>query len=646
MDVNGHQLALGGLLLYALDIALVLAVVVVPLLRAPSDDHGDGVGSVLIPAPTRVAPFVRFGGVLACFAALSVVYAAVLLDPVNRLYGQLVGGLAAIVVHDPGAVGAAVRDPSLGTRFLYVALFICLAVTVRGTLGRRLLIAAHAAWYLAATMCVDAGLVVVGLVTGTAVTPFGLLGNLLANLIGVIVFFRFVLTSLHVPRPTTIPIRGRRLGENGVMLLVLLGVVALVLLLVMVFRSNVYNQGLVPLVLSIYLPGAAGLFIYLGLAVVLAQRSPAPTGSAEPPPIDVITPAYNEERLLARHIRAIDEAARRYGGRVHVVICDDGSHDSTKSVAQAAINALTAATGEVSTISHAGKSAALNAALGKGDHELVIRVDADVEVGLDAFAFTSRWFQDPLIGMVGALNLPSTGRTWFHRMRELECLWGFGFGRRTLQAVDGIGCVPGTYVAFRRSVARQVGGIVDGMNGEDADLTMTFGRLGYRVILDPQIRIYEDVPPTLLEFREQRLRWNRALVHVFARHAFFHAGLAGPRTWFTLTRVQAWRAQAFTHLLLAVYILTLSLLVPAYRSALLLALMVPVVTQALIIALLVALCFYYRRLRPLPFVLSWWAFFLLRHVFMIEAMFTLPSREVQPLRALQPQRHTVTQPVR
>ena len=99
--------------------------------------------------------------------------------------------------------------------------------------------------------------------------------------------------------------------------------------------------------------------------------------------------------------------------------------------------------------------AALNAALGKGDHELVIRVDADVEVGLDAFAFTSRWFQDPLIGMVGALNLPSTGRTWFHRMRELECLWGFGFGRRTLQAVDGIGCVPGTYVAFRRSVARQ-----------------------------------------------------------------------------------------------------------------------------------------------------------------------------------------------
>jgi cellulose synthase/poly-beta-1,6-N-acetylglucosamine synthase-like glycosyltransferase len=644
--VSGHQLALGGLLLYVLDIALVLGVVLVPLLRAPSDDHGDGVGRVLIPAPRRTAPFVRFGGVLACFAALSVLYAAVLLGPVNRLYGQLVGGLAAIVVHDPGAVGGMVHNASLGTRFLYVALFICLAVTVQGTVGRRLLIAANALWYLAATMCVDAGLVFVGVLAGAGITPFGLLGNLLANLLGVIVFFRFVLTSLHVPRPTTIPIRGRRLGENGVMLLVLLGVVALVLLLVMVFRSNVYNQGLVPLVLSIYLPGAAGLFIYLGLAVVLAQRNPAPMGSASRPPIDVITPAYNEERLLPRHIRAIDEAARRYGGRVHIVICDDGSHDSTRPIAQAAISALTAATGEVLTIPHAGKSAALNAALARGTNELVIRVDADVEVGVDAFAFTYRWFEDPLVGMVGALNLPATGRSWFHRMRELECLWGFGFGRRTLQAVDGIGCVPGTYVAFRRDVARQVGGIVDGMNGEDADLTMTFGRLGYRIVLDPMVRVYEDVPPTLLEFREQRLRWNRALIHVFARHAFFHAGLAGPRTWFTLTRVQAWRAQAFTHLLLAVYILTLALLVPAYRSALLLALMVPVVTQALIIALLVGLCFYYGRFRPLPFILSWWAFFLLRHVFMIEAMFTLPSRDPHPLRALRPQPQAVTQAAR
>src|SRR5207302_89574 len=162
--------------------------------------------------------------------------------------------------------------------------------------------AAHAAWYLAATMCVDAGLVVVGLVTGTAVTPFGLLGILPANLIGVIVFFRFVLTSLHVPRPTTIPIRGRRLGENGVMLLVLLGVVALVLLLVMVFRSNVYNQGLVPLVLSIYLPGAAGLFIYLGLAVLLAQRSPALHHSASETRVTALT-AQCGLRVRVRHSR-------------------------------------------------------------------------------------------------------------------------------------------------------------------------------------------------------------------------------------------------------------------------------------------------------------------------------------------------------
>ncbi|MGI8449378.1 MAG: hypothetical protein ACR2MP_19810, partial [Streptosporangiaceae bacterium] len=38
------------------------------------------------------------------------------------------------------------------------------------------------------------------------------------------------------------------------------------------------------------------------------------------------------------------------------------------------------------------------------------------------------------------------------------------------------------------------GGFPVGMNGEDADLTMQIGRLGYRVVVDPRIRSYEDVP--------------------------------------------------------------------------------------------------------------------------------------------------------
>ena len=66
------------------------------------------------------------------------------------------------------------------------------------------------------------------------------------------------------------------------------------------------------------------------------------------------------------------------------------------------------------------------------------------------------------------------------------------------------------------------------MNGEDSDVTMQIGRLGYRVVVDPRIRSYEDVPRSPGEFVEQRTRWARAGFHVFARHVPLRAGSLAP----------------------------------------------------------------------------------------------------------------------
>ena len=76
--------------------------------------------------------------------------------------------------------------------------------------------------------------------------------------------------------------------------------------------------------------------------------------------------------------------------------------------------------------------------------------------------------------------------------------------------------------------AETAGGFPVGMNGEDADLTMQIGRLGYRVVVDPRIRSYEDVPGTIGEFVEQRTRWARGGIHAYARHVPLRSGGAGP----------------------------------------------------------------------------------------------------------------------
>jgi cellulose synthase/poly-beta-1,6-N-acetylglucosamine synthase-like glycosyltransferase len=161
----------------------------------------------------------------------------------------------------------------------------------------------------------------------------------------------------------------------------------------------------------------------------------------------------------------------------------------------------------VLTAPNGGQAAALNRGLAVTDAEIVVRIDGDCVMGPDALVYAVPWFRDPRIGCVGGMEEPRADTvTWFHRMRTLEALFQFRFARLGQSLVDGIAVIPGTFCAFRRRPAEEAGGYPMGMNGEDSDLTMQIGRLGYRVVADPRIRTYEDVPGSIGEFVEQRTR--------------------------------------------------------------------------------------------------------------------------------------------
>ena len=272
-------------------------------------------------------------------------------------------------------------------------------------------------------------------------------------------------------------------------------------------------------------------------------------------------------------------------------------------------------------------SAALNKALAQATDDIVIRIDADVEIAEEALTFVPGWFDDPTVGMVGALDLPNPRlRSWYAKGRLFECLVGFSYARRALQRIDAINCIPGTFTAFRPGPARSVGGFVDGMNGEDADLTMLMGRLGYRVVLDTRIRIYEDVPGSLRDFREQRTRWNRAGVHVFARHAPMRAGGGSARTWFFTLRAATLRVTAVLRPMVFATGVELTLLDPATRSRALEVLVFYLVAQTPTVAVIVVLAIRYGFARRLVWILWWYPFTLARRVIALEGMLTLPTR--------------------
>ncbi len=223
--------------------------------------------------------------------------------------------------------------------------------------------------------------------------------------------------------------------------------------------------------------------------------------------------------------------------------------------------------GEILNGRNGGQGPALNRGIAITDAEIIIRVDADCVLGPDALVYAVPWFEDPDIGCVGAMEEPRTDHmTWFHQMRRLETVFQFRFARLGQSMVNGIVVIPGTFTAFRRGPAVTAGGFPVGMNGEDADLTMHIGRLGYRVVVDPRIRSYEDVPRSPGEFVEQRTRWARAGFHVYARHVPLRAGSAGPRVWFwTLRRGFSWFSiQA--GLVAPIFLLELVLTNPTYRQ--------------------------------------------------------------------------------
>jgi cellulose synthase/poly-beta-1,6-N-acetylglucosamine synthase-like glycosyltransferase len=217
------------------------------------------------------------------------------------------------------------------------------------------------------------------------------------------------------------------------------------------------------------------------------------------------------------------------------VLCDDGSTDGTRELAEEAIRNCDAAIGVVLEGGHQGKSTALNMALAYCDTEYVVRIDSDCLVDEDAFVYAIPWLQTYReVGIVGSFVLPKKPfTTWIDRMRCFEVGTGFELRRLAWTVIDGTPCIPGQFTAFRRKLALAIGGFTEGMYGEDVDFTCNVARLGYRSVYDRRIWSYEDVPGSIPQLRLQRLRWNRGGVQNYARFVPFASGFAGPRFWFT-----------------------------------------------------------------------------------------------------------------
>ncbi len=605
------------------------AACVLPVCADSTDDRGDGRATVVIP---RYVPTPRFRPRTWAFLGIAAVCGLAFVGwqrpPIPLVYDTAVRDVAVAITRDPASVNGYVARLHPATLFLAVAYIVGISLVVRAGLARRLAMLGHAALYLALCLLAQALMITIGVATRWLVAPFGIESTLANLLLGGLVVMRLTFTSFALPRATAVPRYRRRWPwDTLVTCCALLSALALLVVAYALLSepSNLSTawQVLVPLYAVCLLLSAT--LVPLWLLWWVSRKLPEPDGHR--PPVDVIIPAYNEQDNIARLLRSVDVAAGRYGGPVRVVVSNDGSKDATAQIAHHEVANLRFARGSVLTGPNGRQSAALNRALAVTDAEICVRIDADCVMGPDALVYSVPWFRDPEIGMVGAMQEPRADAvTWFHRLRAIEVLYQFRFTRLAQSLVDGAIGIPGTFTVFRRAPAVITGGFPVGMNGEDTDLTMQFGRLGYRTIVDPRIRSYEDVPRSAGEFVEQRTRWARASFHVYARHVPMRSGSAGPRVWFwTMRRGFSWFSLQ-TGLVAPILMLELALTHPSYRQNLATFALVYLAAGAVPVLISLPFAVRQRRWRSMLWIPTWCVYTFLRRLGMLEAAITLPVR--------------------
>jgi cellulose synthase/poly-beta-1,6-N-acetylglucosamine synthase-like glycosyltransferase len=436
------------------------------------------------------------------------------------------------------------KQASIAVRPFTVALLLILGACAAGSVQARVRLAATAlGLYLPLMIAIDVALA--RLAGHGGPSPFTERGNICDGLAGIVAACLAVFASARLPASLYVKPVVRRPKYNLVILAAsIAATVGSISVLFRLERQELRGLATVPLLgglLSVVVLFFALFPIYLCTFGFVAQLVRSRFRAEEKgvlPRFGFLIPAHNEEGRIGDCVRAVDDAAGQWAAPTTIYVIENGSTDATYEEATEALTHCRYARGVLLTSSTEhkprAKAHALNTGLSAATEPVIVRVDADTFVSKTLLTRLAPYFSDPLVGGVGTVPLPHKVTNWIERMRTIEVYYGAAFKRVSQGAVDAIPVLPGATVAFRRDLLVEVNGFSEGMLGEDADVTVRVGRLGYRIVSDPSIMVFSEQPQSLRELREQRMRWSGGLFHMIGRNRSAISHLQGLRGIWTL----------------------------------------------------------------------------------------------------------------
>jgi peptidoglycan/xylan/chitin deacetylase (PgdA/CDA1 family)/spore germination protein YaaH/glycosyltransferase involved in cell wall biosynthesis len=265
--------------------------------------------------------------------------------------------------------------------------------------------------------------------------------------------------------------------------------------------------------------GAGRLAVILGLAARqrYARRHQASTTGTEAyhPPVTVIIPAYNEDRVVTRTVRTVLDQG--YEG-LEVLVVDDGSPDRTSEVVREQF-------GDDPRVRlfrkpNGGKASALNYGVEHAAGEIIVALDADTLFPAGAIAALVRPLADPRVGAVAGNAKVGNRINLVTRWQAVEYITSQNIDRRAFSLLNCITVVPGAIGAWRKGLIVESGGFSSQTLAEDQDLTMTILEKGWRIAYADQATAYTEAPDTMGGLAKQRFRWSFGTLQCAWKHGY------------------------------------------------------------------------------------------------------------------------------
>jgi cellulose synthase/poly-beta-1,6-N-acetylglucosamine synthase-like glycosyltransferase len=246
------------------------------------------------------------------------------------------------------------------------------------------------------------------------------------------------------------------------------------------------------------------------------RKTPSPAPHDFKPPVTVIIPAYNEEKVIEHTVRSV--LASDYP-KLRTIVVDDGSLDATSQVVLEKFGKeIAAGTVLLLTKRNGGKAAALNYGLQHTNDEIYIGIDADTMISPNAISLLVPYFADPKIAAVaGNAKVGNRVNLWT-RWQALEYITSQNFERRALNVFGAVSVVPGAIGAWRTAAVREAGGYHTDTVAEDADLTMSLLESGWSVVNEDRALAFTEAPTTAKGLMRQRFRWSFGILQAAWKH--------------------------------------------------------------------------------------------------------------------------------